>query len=99
MFCTKCGAQINEEAVICPKCGCGTANYCGMTSMNTGMIPITNNNETDTASAGGVIASILLPLGGFVLAINAFCNNKPKSGGAYLSISLVCTVIYSVLFF
>lgn len=24
MYCTKCGAEINDEAVICPKCGCET---------------------------------------------------------------------------
>lgn len=22
MFCSKCGSEINDEAVICPKCGC-----------------------------------------------------------------------------
>ena len=24
MYCSKCGAEINDEAVICPKCGCET---------------------------------------------------------------------------
>ena len=24
MFCNNCGAEINDEAVICPKCGCKT---------------------------------------------------------------------------
>ena len=24
MFCKKCGEKINNEAVICPKCGCET---------------------------------------------------------------------------
>ena len=24
MYCNKCGAEINDEAVICPKCGCET---------------------------------------------------------------------------
>lgn len=27
MFCYKCGAEINDEAIICPKCGCSTNNY------------------------------------------------------------------------
>lgn len=26
MFCSKCGAEIMEEAVICPKCGCLVGN-------------------------------------------------------------------------
>lgn len=29
MFCYKCGAQIDDEAIVCPKCGCATKNYNG----------------------------------------------------------------------
>lgn len=27
MFCHKCGNEIMDEAMICPKCGCATVNY------------------------------------------------------------------------
>ena len=27
MFCSKCGKEINDEAVVCPSCGCATANF------------------------------------------------------------------------
>lgn len=27
MYCTKCGAQIDDAAVVCPQCGCATQNY------------------------------------------------------------------------
>ena len=27
MFCSKCGKEIADEALICPQCGCATANY------------------------------------------------------------------------
>ena len=27
MFCTHCGAEIDNRAVICPHCGCATENY------------------------------------------------------------------------
>lgn len=27
MFCNKCGKEIDDEALICPHCGCGTVNY------------------------------------------------------------------------
>jgi len=27
MFCSKCGKEIMDEAVICPNCGCPTNNY------------------------------------------------------------------------
>ncbi len=27
MFCSKCGREIMDEAVVCPNCGCATNNY------------------------------------------------------------------------
>ena len=27
MFCSKCGSEIMDEAIICPKCGCATNSY------------------------------------------------------------------------
>jgi peptidoglycan/LPS O-acetylase OafA/YrhL len=27
MFCTNCGAQIDDKAVVCPKCGVATINF------------------------------------------------------------------------
>ena len=27
MFCSKCGKEIADEAIICPQCGCATSNY------------------------------------------------------------------------
>ena len=27
MFCSKCGKEINDEALICPACGCATMNF------------------------------------------------------------------------
>ena len=27
MFCSKCGKEIFNEAVVCPSCGCATGNY------------------------------------------------------------------------
>ena len=29
MFCSKCGKEISDEAVICPNCGVPTSNYKG----------------------------------------------------------------------
>ena len=27
MFCYKCGKEIDDEAIVCPNCGCATKNY------------------------------------------------------------------------
>ena len=26
-YCTKCGAELHDEAVVCPRCGCATSDY------------------------------------------------------------------------
>ena len=31
-YCTKCGKELFDEAVICPGCGCATERYCGASS-------------------------------------------------------------------
>ena len=41
-YCTKCGAQIHDEAVVCVNCGCNTGyvavNSTSLNSQNSGMI-------------------------------------------------------------
>lgn len=27
MYCSKCGKELEDEAMICPQCGCATSNY------------------------------------------------------------------------
>lgn len=31
MYCYKCGKEIDDEAVVCPGCGCATRNYTAKT--------------------------------------------------------------------
>ena len=34
MFCSKCGAEINDKAVICVKCGCAVSDNCVNNSLD-----------------------------------------------------------------
>ena len=59
MFCSKCGKEINDEAVVCVHCGCATANYKQSNTEKDQPIIINNNNSTSSsasasAAAGGV---------------------------------------------
>ncbi len=55
-FCSKCGKEILEEAVICPHCGCATgANN-----------PVTAPIEEDKANVGLCIFSALFPIFGII---------------------------------
>lgn len=41
MYCSKCGKEINDEAMICPECGCATKNYYAMSA------PVEQANTSD----------------------------------------------------
>ena len=56
MYCSKCGKEIMDEAVICPGCGCAVQGK---------QIP-QNTNVDETISGGLVLLSILIPLFGII---------------------------------
>lgn len=56
MFCTKCGTQIDDAAVICPHCGVPTQNYQqnAQPQQQQPVINVVNTNtNTNTVVAGG----------------------------------------------
>ena len=73
MFCTKCGNQLNDAAVICPKCGCPTANFKAAQpqAQQTVTIDVSSSSE---AHGKAIAASIgwKLPLGIFLLLAGSF---------------------------
>ena len=55
-YCSKCGNQILDEAIVCPNCGCGVADP----------IKARQINAYDEVSAGLCILSFLIPLFGII---------------------------------
>ena len=51
MFCSKCGKEINDEAVVCIHCGCSTTNYEQKAKEKELPIIINNNNAASASSA------------------------------------------------
>ena len=51
MFCSKCGKEINDEAVVCVHCGCATANMQKQEKANDQPIIINNNNSASSSAA------------------------------------------------
>ena len=49
-FCSKCGKEINDEAVVCPACGCPTSKFDRKEQRNEPII-INNNNSASSAAA------------------------------------------------
>ncbi len=59
MFCSKCGKEINDDAVICVHCGCATAKFDEKSKEKDkdNQPIIINNNTSSSASAAAASAS------------------------------------------
>ena len=67
MYCSNCGKEINDQAVICVHCGCSVTAKTG-----------TQLPDYDKGGIGWGILGFLFPLVGFILYL-AFLGNRPKS--------------------
>ena len=84
-YCKNCGAEIDDRAVICPKCG---------VSQNMA------TPEEDTGSIGWGILGFCIPLVGLILYL-VWKDTKPLTAkiagkGALISV-IVCVVFYVLM--
>ena len=86
-FCSKCGKEIMEEAVICVHCGCEVENR--MQTSN-------NAKEVDEVNIGFCILSALIPLFGIIYWPLKH-KETPKKAKACGITAIVSWVIYMIL--
>lgn len=53
MFCSKCGKEIDNQAIVCPSCGVATSNYSAPQSPQAQPNIIINNTNTNTNTNAG----------------------------------------------
>ena len=56
MFCSKCGKEINDDAVVCIHCGCATQNMEKQQKEKDQPIIINNNNSASSSAAAAASA-------------------------------------------
>ena len=92
-FCTHCGKEIMDEAVICPGCGCSTVATPPVTQ------PTTQYHEDDTVSVGLCILAALIPLFGFIYwpVKHRSAPKKARACGSTAIIAWVISVVISMI--
>ena len=90
MFCSKCGNEIDDEAVVCLKCGCKTNNFTRASEAP---------SETDNVSGGLVVLSICFPIVGIILGIVNFGKSRSKSGAAYILSGVLSWIVSMIIIF
>lgn len=86
-YCTKCGKELFDEAVICPGCGC---------SCETQVAPA----EEDKKSFGWALLGFFVPVAGLVLYLiwKDKTPLKAKSCGKGALVSVIFGVIFYIAF-
>lgn len=101
-YCSHCGAELVDDAVVCPKCGCAVDGT---------QSPVQNtktNQSVSTLSIVGLVFAFLWPLIGLIISIIAKNNAKSiddtksysyaKTGMIISIVLLVLSVVLGVLF-
>lgn len=90
MFCKNCGAEIKDEAVICPSCGCETGN-------KKESIPVLDADKSKTGI--GILCGLFLGLIGLIIGICLYKEGSVarktflKAWGITFAITTVAAII------
>lgn len=101
-FCTKCGNELMDEAVICPKCGCATG-YQGIQSTPSAPAPAkTTNDFKNLAKIFMIIGTVIAAFGFFPLfwcvpMTIAYCNKVDKGEPVGVGFKVCCLLFVSLL--
>lgn len=89
MFCTKCGKEINDQAVVCVHCGCAVENN---------KSPAVSSN--DAPNTGFAIIGFLFPLVGLILYLinKDTAPQKAKSAGKGALIGFCVSIVVSIIY-
>lgn len=90
-YCRKCGAVIDDEAVICPKCGVQQKE-----------LGTSQKIEYDDVSDGNPVISAFFPLIGLILGLVYSSNYKRKAArqcfkGAAIGVAIGFLLVFMIL--
>lgn len=89
MFCTKCGKEINDEAVVCVHCGCAIESKKAVV-----------NNSIDAPNTGWAVLGFFIPLVGLILYLvnKDTAPLKAKSAGKGALIGFCVSLVFSIIY-
>lgn len=86
-FCSKCGKEILDEAVICPHCGCATTSTKAV-------------SVEDAPNTGFAVLGFFFPLIGLILYLvnKDTAPLKAKSAGKGALVGVIVSVVFSIFY-
>ena len=89
-FCTKCGKELRDEAVVCTNCGCAVEG-----SASAGQVV-----GVDAPNTGFAVLGFFIPLAGLILYLinKDTCPLKAKSAGKGALIGFCVSLVFSIIY-
>ena len=94
-YCSKCGAELADDAVVCTKCGCAVENTAQQPQQQTTATPAKEGKVL------GILAIIFGALGGIlglILSIIGICTYKQPANRRNCYIGLALFVVWVVIY-
>ena len=91
MFCTNCGSQIDDKALICPHCGVATQNYKDSLEKGSG-------SQKNGMAIAGFVCSFFIPLLGWIFG-GIGLSRANKRNGKHKGLAIASIIISTVMFF
>lgn len=96
-FCTNCGNELDDRAIMCPKCGVALTQTTNAS----------NGSSSNGMAIAGFILSFFIPLLGLIFSIIGLKRSKETNNGKGLStagiiiscINMVITIIMGIISF
>ena len=96
-FCTNCGNELDDRAIMCPKCGVALTQTTNAS----------NGSSSNGMAIAGFILSFFIPLLGLIFSIIGLKRSKETNNGKGLStagiiiscVTLVITIIMGIISF
>ena len=96
-FCTNCGNELDDRAIMCPKCGVALTQTTNAS----------NGSSSNGMAIAGFILSFFIPLLGLIFSIIGLKRSKETNNGKGLStsgiiiscVTMVITIIMGIISF
>jgi hypothetical protein len=97
-YCSHCGAEVADDAVICPKCGCQVGQLAPAPAPEA---PVRVEEESKTPLTLGILAIIFGALGGWlglVLGIIGLCIDKKKRYTGLNAAGIILFIVWGIIY-
>ena len=92
-YCSKCGKEIMDEAVICVHCGCQVSDRATQNNGQQTVNPMVEPGETNGLAIGAIVCAFLIPILGLILGIFGAAKYKTQSYKSQCITAIILSII------